>query len=64
MAHLLSGLTTWEVTRFFGWSVPAVLVGVWSGALLFGRFRTEGYLKLVLVALLGMGGMMVWSALI
>jgi len=61
-AHLVSGLTTWEVARVFGWSAPAVLVGVWSGALLYGRFRTEGYLRLVLVALLGMGVMMIGSA--
>ncbi len=64
LAHLLGGLTTGEVIRVFGWSFPAVLIGVWSGSLLYGSFRTEGYLKLVLVALLLMGAMMIGSAIL
>jgi len=62
LAHLLGGLTTREVARIFGWCLPAVLLGVWSGSHLYGRFRTEGYLRLVLVALLGMGALMLVSA--
>ncbi|HSH12325.1 MAG TPA: sulfite exporter TauE/SafE family protein [Desulfurivibrionaceae bacterium] len=63
LAHLAGGVTTWEVARIFAWSFPAVLVGVWSGSLLYGRFRTEGYLRLVLVALFGMGLLMLVSGL-
>lgn len=62
VAHLLGGLTTGKVVHLFGWSFPAVLVGVWGGSLLYGSFRTEGYLQLVLLALLGMGVLMIGSA--
>ncbi|MBU0675755.1 MAG: sulfite exporter TauE/SafE family protein [Proteobacteria bacterium] len=61
-AHLLSGLTTGTVLHLFTWSSPAILIGVWSGSLLYGRFRTEGYLKLVLIALFLMGVIMLISA--
>lgn len=62
-AHWLGGLITGEVVRLFGWSFPAVLIGVWGGSLLYGGFRTEGYLKLVMLALLLMGAVMLGSAL-
>lgn len=62
IAHLAGGIITPEVTRLFIWTGPAALVGVWSGALLYGRFHTEGYLKLVLVSLLLMGVVMLVSA--
>lgn len=63
LAHLAGGITTWEVARIFAWSFPAVLIGVWSGSLLYGRFRTEDYLRLVLVALFAMGLLMLLSGL-
>jgi uncharacterized membrane protein YfcA len=62
VAHLAGGIITPEVIRLFAWTGPAALVGVWSGSLLYGRFRTESYLKLVLFALLGMGVLMLVSA--
>lgn len=63
IAHLAGGIITPEVTRLFAWTSPAALAGVWSGSLLYGRFRTEGYLRLVLLALLLMGVMMLATAL-
>jgi len=63
LAHLAAGLVTPEVLRLAGWTFPATLAGVWSGSLLSGMFRTEGYLRLVLFALLGMGVMMLVSGL-
>ncbi len=62
-AHLLSGLTTLGVAELFGWSIPAVVLGVWGGSRLYGCFRTESYLRLVLVALLIMGAIMLAGAL-
>lgn len=63
IAHLVGGIITTEVMRLFAWTSPAALAGVWSGALLYGRFRTEGYLKLVLISLLLMGVVMLFSGL-
>lgn len=62
LAHLVSGIATSEAFMVFGYSLPAVLTGVWSGSLLYKRFKTEGYIKLILIALLLMGVMMLYSA--
>lgn len=62
VSHLLSGITTLEVFKLFGYVLPAVVVGVWSGSLLYHRFATEGYIRLVLIALLVMGGLMLQTA--
>ena len=61
-AHAMSGLTTVEVLQRSAGSLPAVLLGVWSGSLLYRRFKTEGYIKLVLIGLILMGLMMLHSA--
>jgi hypothetical protein len=61
-AHAMSGLTTVEVLKLSAISLPAVLLGVWSGSLLYKRFKTEGYIKLVLIGLALMGLMMLHSA--
>jgi hypothetical protein len=60
--HAISGLTTGEVLKLSAVSLPAVLTGVWSGSLLYQRFKTEGYLRLVLIGLILMGLMMLYSA--
>lgn len=62
IAHLAGGIITTEVTSLFAWTSPAALAGVWGGSLLYGRFRTEGYLRLVLIALLLTGVVMVFAA--
>lgn len=62
LAHLVSGIATSEAFRVFGYGLPAILAGVWSGSLLYRRFKTEGYIRLVLIALLLMGVMMLHSA--
>jgi len=62
VAHALGGLTTGTVLKLSATTLPAVLIGVWSGSLLYGRFKTEGYIKLVLLGLIMMGLMMFKSA--
>lgn len=62
VAHAMSGLTTVEVIKLSAVSLPAVLTGVWSGSLLYKKFKTEGYLRLVLIGLILMGLMMLYSA--
>ena len=62
IAHATSGLTTMAVLKLSAISLPPVFLGVWSGSLLFGRFKTEGYVKLVLIGLILMGVMMLRSA--
>lgn len=62
-AHALSGLTTAEVVGLSAATLPGVLAGVWTGSLLYGKFKTDGYIKLVLVGLILMGLMMFKSAL-
>ena len=62
IAHATSGLTTMAVLKLSVISLPAVLLGVWSGSLLYRRFKTEGYIKLVLIGLILMGLMMLHSA--
>jgi uncharacterized membrane protein YfcA len=61
-AHAISGLTTIEVLQLSAFSLPGVLSGVWGGSLLYKRFRTEGYIKLVLVGLVLTGLMLLGSA--
>lgn len=63
LSHLLSGITTVEVFKLFVYDLPAVVVGVWSGSLLYRRFATEGYIRLVLIGLLLMGVVMLHTAL-
>ena len=62
IAHATSGLTTVAVLKLSAISLPAVLLGVWSGSLLYRRFKTEGYIRLVLIGLIVMGLMMMYSA--
>lgn len=62
VAHIISGLTTMAVLQLSAISLPAVLIGVWSGSMLYKRFKTEGYVKLVMIGLIAMGLMMLHSA--
>lgn len=62
IAHALGGLTTPAVLKLSAISLPAVMAGVWSGSLLYQRFKTEGYLRLVLLGLMLMGLLLLASA--
>jgi hypothetical protein len=62
-AHAMSGLTTAKVLGLSAVTLPGVLAGVWAGSLLYGRFKTEGYVKLVMLGLILMGLLMFKSAI-
>lgn len=57
--HALTGMTTQPVLALYATSLPLLLLGAWLGIRLYGRFRTDGYRKVILVFLLVMGVMMV-----
>ncbi|NTV34676.1 MAG: sulfite exporter TauE/SafE family protein, partial [Deltaproteobacteria bacterium] len=50
--HAANGLTTDGVIRNFLVSIPTLLMGTWAGSLLYGKFKEEGYRR-VMLALLG-----------
>lgn len=53
--HAASGLVTDGVIRNFLVSVPTLLAGTWVGSLLYGKFREEGYRRVMLVLLGALG---------
>jgi uncharacterized protein len=53
--HAANGLTTDGVIRNFLVSIPALLLGTWFGSMLYGRFREEGYRRVMLVLLGALG---------
>ncbi len=63
-AHAFTGLTTPFVLRHFAVSVTFVLVGVWQGAVCSARISRSLYLRIVLMLLIGMGLLMLGSALL
>jgi len=50
-----NGLVTDGVIRNFLVSVPTLLAGTWAGSLLYGKFREEGYRRVMLVLLGALG---------
>ena len=60
-AHALTGLTTGLVLHYFLVSAPVVIVGVFSGSLLYDTIDTSSYLKLPHYLLLAMGILMIWK---
>ena len=61
VGHAMTGMTTPLVLSLYASCLPVLLLGAWLGIRLYGRFRTDGYRKVVLVFLLVMGVMMVLS---
>jgi uncharacterized protein len=63
VAHAMAGLTTTIVLHYLGGSATAVLAGVWGGSLLYRRIGRKDYIRIVLLMLIGMGVMMIGSAI-
>ncbi len=53
--HYATGLTTAAVINLFTLSTPAVLVGVWSGSLVYDKINTQQYVRILLTGLFIMG---------
>ncbi|MBU0483766.1 MAG: hypothetical protein KKB30_04545 [Proteobacteria bacterium] len=62
-AHIYAGLTTIRLLKYLSWTIPAVISGVFSGSLIYRRFKTREYIRIFLVVLILMGVMMIRSAL-
>lgn len=63
LGHLASGLTTGRVTGLLAATVPAVLAGVFLGARCYDTLHTEQYLRVIFIGLIGLGLLMIGSAL-
>jgi uncharacterized membrane protein YfcA len=53
--HAANGLTTERVILNFLVSIPTLLAGTWLGSQLYGRFREEGYRRVMLLLLGALG---------
>lgn len=53
--HAANGLLTDAVVLNFLATVPTLLAGTWAGSLLYGRFREEGYRRVMLLLLCALG---------
>lgn len=63
-AHALNGLTTLAVLHLFGVTVPAVIIGVITGSILYEKIDTQQYIRLLLIILIIMGLLMLKSNLL
>ncbi|NIA08263.1 MAG: TSUP family transporter [Nitrospiraceae bacterium] len=62
-AHWLSGLTNALVLQYFSVSAPPIIIGVWLGSRIYSRTSMDAYIRIILLLLIGMGILMVASAL-
>ncbi len=63
LAQWISGLTNTLVLRYLSISALPVICGVYTGSLLYSRVSTSSYIRLILILLIGMGILMILSAL-
>jgi uncharacterized membrane protein YfcA len=61
-SHLLAGLTTSTVARYYAITLPFVLLGVWIGSRYYQRINHKLYLKIVFCCLAIMGLVLAVSA--
>ena len=62
-AHLMTGLTTYTVAKYYVVTLPFVLVGVWVGSRFYQRINHQLYLKAVFICLAVMGLLLALSAI-
>jgi uncharacterized membrane protein YfcA len=58
--HALTGLTTLAVIRYYGVSLPVLLVGTYFGSLFYGSIKEEHYRKVILILLALLGAFMIY----
>lgn len=59
-SHMISGLTTMVVVKYFLLSAPFVLLGTALGSRCYGLFEKDSYMKIIYLGLIFMGGMMIF----
>jgi len=62
-AHWFFGLTNGLVLRYLAVSAIPVISGVWSGSRIYSRTTTESYIRIILFLLIGLGALMIASAM-
>jgi len=61
ISYLVLGILNREHLILVAKLIPAMLIGVWVGILLFARFSNETFRKLVLIFLIGLSFLIVLS---
>jgi uncharacterized membrane protein YfcA len=61
-AHLMAGLTTFTVAKYYAVTLPFVLLGVWVGSRFYQQINHKLYLKIVFCCLAIMGLVLTFSA--
>ncbi len=62
-AHAISGVTTAAVLRFFGISLPVLIVGTYVGAYFYGIIGEEWYRRVMFILLALLGALMISKAM-
>ncbi|OPL13396.1 MAG: hypothetical protein AVO38_13500 [delta proteobacterium ML8_D] len=62
-AHWFSGLTNFLVLQYLTVSAIPLIGGVWSGSRIYSRTTTESYIRIILFLLIGLGTLMIASAM-
>ena len=60
--QVINGLTTMTVIHFYGIALPALILGTYTGSLLFGIIREGDYRKAMLILLAFLGAFMIYRA--
>lgn len=62
ITHFVTGVTGATVLNYFATSVLAVMVGVWTGSICYGKIKQQTYMKIILILLCAMGIVMIVTA--
>lgn len=62
-AHAVSGVTTVAVLRFFGISLPVLILGTYVGAYFYGMVGEQWYKRVMFIVLAFLGAFMIYKAM-
>ena len=60
--HALNGITTITVLRFYGVSLPMLILGTYVGSLFYGMIGEETYRRVMFILLGFLGAFMIYRA--
>ena len=60
--QIINGLTTMTVLGLYAVALPALILGTFTGSLLYGRIKDEDYKKVILILLAFLGVFMIYRA--